>query len=63
MKVFTDNHISGNPNQTVTFSANPFNWLEASFFYTNVEDRPYCYEDFTSGSACKILKIKALILK
>ena len=34
----------GTPNQTVTLSANPFNWLEASFFYTNVTDRPYCYE-------------------
>ena len=36
----------GKPNQTVTFSANPFNWLEASFFYTNVDGRPYCYEEF-----------------
>ena len=34
----------GTPNQTMTLSANPFNWLEASFFYTNVTDRPYCYE-------------------
>ena len=34
----------GTPNQTVTFSANPFDWLEASFFYTNVDGRPYCYE-------------------
>ena len=34
----------GTPNQTVTLSANPFNWLEASFFYTSVQDRPYCYE-------------------
>ena len=34
----------GTPNQTVTVSASPFNWLEASFCYTNVTDRPYCYE-------------------
>jgi len=34
----------GTPNQSVTVSASPFNWLEASFFYTNVTDRPYCYE-------------------
>ena len=34
----------GTPNQTVTLSASPFDWLEASFFYTNVTDRPYCYE-------------------
>ena len=34
----------GSPNQTATFSSNPFKWLEASFFYTTVQDRPYCYE-------------------
>ena len=34
----------GTPNQTITLAASPFNWLEASFFYTNVTDRPYCYE-------------------
>ena len=26
----------GTPNQTITLSANPFDWFEASFFYTNV---------------------------
>ena len=36
----------GTPNQTVTLSANPFDWMEASFFYTNVDGRPYCYEVF-----------------
>ena len=35
---------NGTPNQTITLSASPFNWLEASFFYTNVDGRPYCYE-------------------
>jgi len=34
----------GTPNQTITLTASPFNWLEASFFYTNVDGRPYCYE-------------------
>ncbi len=37
---------NGTPNQTVTLSANPFDWFEASFFYTNVQDRPYCYETY-----------------
>tara|TARA_B100000886_G_scaffold148536_2_gene100990 strand:+ start:1462 stop:3435 length:1974 start_codon:yes stop_codon:yes gene_type:complete len=36
----------GTPNQTITLSANPFDWMEASFFYTNVDGRPYCYEEF-----------------
>ena len=35
---------NGTPNQTVTLSSNPYDWFEASFFYTNVQDRPYCYE-------------------
>ena len=34
----------GTPNQTVTLSSNPYDWFEASFFYTNVQDRPYCYD-------------------
>ena len=32
----------GNPDQKMTFTSYPFNWLEASFFYTNIEDKPYC---------------------
>ena len=36
----------GTPNQTVTLSSNPYDWFEASFFYTNVQGRPYCYADF-----------------
>ena len=33
----------GTPNQTVTLSANPFDWFEASFFYTNVQDRRWLW--------------------
>ena len=36
----------GTPNQTITLSSNPYDWFEASFFYTNVQGRPYCYADF-----------------
>ena len=32
----------GNPDQKITMSSFPFDWLEASFFYTNIQDRPYC---------------------
>lgn len=31
----------GYPPQKITFSSNPFDWLEASFFYTNIQDKPY----------------------
>ena len=32
----------GTPDQKVTLTSSPFNWLEASFFYTNIQDKPYC---------------------
>ena len=31
----------GYPPQKITLSSNPFDWLEASFFYTNIQDKPY----------------------
>tara|TARA_B100000674_G_C37959168_1_gene971117 strand:+ start:935 stop:2920 length:1986 start_codon:yes stop_codon:yes gene_type:complete len=33
---------SGEPDQKITLTSYPFNWLEASFFYTNIKDKPYC---------------------
>ena len=36
----------GNPDQKVTLTSFPFDWLEASFFYTNIQDKPYCIYDF-----------------
>ena len=52
----------GTPNQTVTLSAHPFDWFEASFFYTNVQDRPYCY-DFTSKICLQDFKDKGFNVK
>ena len=37
---------SGEPDQKITMASNPFNWLEASFFYTNIKDKPYCKVDY-----------------
>ena len=31
----------GTPDQKITMTSSPYDWLEASFFYTNVQDRPY----------------------
>ena len=31
----------GTPDQKITFSSNPYDWLEASFFYTNIQGKPY----------------------
>ena len=36
----------GNPDQKITLSSNPYDWLEASFFYTNIQNRRYCLQDF-----------------
>ena len=39
----------GYPPQKVTLTSNPYDWLEASFFYTNVQDKPYPgfeYQDY-----------------
>jgi hypothetical protein len=40
---------NGTPDQKVTLSSNPYNWLEASFFYTNIQGFPYPgfeYQDY-----------------
>ena len=37
---------NGTPDQKLTLSSNPFSWLEASFFYTNINDKPYCEVDW-----------------
>ena len=31
----------GTPDQKITLSSNPYDWLEASFFYSNIQGRPY----------------------
>ena len=41
---FTFNY--NNPDQKITMSSFPFDWLEASFFYTNIQDKPYCIYEF-----------------
>tara|TARA_B100002019_G_scaffold259207_1_gene244421 strand:- start:2499 stop:4337 length:1839 start_codon:yes stop_codon:yes gene_type:complete len=36
----------GTPDQKITMTSSPFDWLEASFFYTNIQDKPYCNYEF-----------------
>ena len=39
----------GTPPQKITLTSNPYDWLEASFFYTNIQGKPYPgfeYQDF-----------------
>ena len=36
----------GTPDQKITLTSFPYDWMEASFFYTNIQDKPYCGQDF-----------------
>ena len=39
----------GTPDQKVTITSSPYDWLEASFFYTNIQGKPYPgfeYQDY-----------------
>ena len=39
----------GTPDQKITLTSSPYNWLEASFFYTNIQNKPYPgfeYQDY-----------------
>ena len=41
--------IDGTPDQKITFTSSLFDWLEASFFYANVQGYPYPgfeYQDY-----------------
>ncbi len=36
----------GSPDQKITLTSNPFDWMEASFFYTNIQGKPYCSQQY-----------------
>jgi len=36
----------GTPDQKITMTSFPYDWMEASFFYTNIQDKPYCGQAF-----------------
>ena len=38
----------GTPDQKITMTSFPYDWMEASFFYTNIQGRPYCSQSFDS---------------
>ena len=40
------NLYNGSPDQKITMTSFPFNWLEASFFYTNIVNKNYCNDEF-----------------
>lgn len=43
------NLYDGTPDQKISLTSNPYDWLEASFFYTNIQGKPYPgfeYQDY-----------------
>ena len=38
----------GTPDQKITMTSFPYDWMEASFFYTNIQGKPYCRQSFDS---------------
>ena len=36
----------GTPDQKITMTSFPYDWMEASFFYTNIQGKPYCSQSF-----------------
>ena len=38
----------GTPDQKITMTSFPYDWMEASFFYTNIQGKPYCGQSFDS---------------
>jgi hypothetical protein len=37
---------NGEPDQKITMTSFPYNWMEASFFYTNISNKKYCGLDY-----------------
>ena len=51
----------GNPDQKLTITSSPYSWLEASFFYTNIQGKPYPgfeYQDYKDKGFNFKLKLK-----
>lgn len=51
----------GTPDQKVTLTSSPFDWLEASFFYTNIQGLPYPgyeYQDYKDKGFNAKVRIK-----
>jgi hypothetical protein len=51
----------GTPDQKVTLTSNPYDWFEASFFYTNIQELPYpgySYQDYKDKGFNLKLRLK-----
>ncbi len=51
----------GTPDQKITITSSPYDWLEASFFYTNIQGKPYPgyeYQDYKDKGFNFKIKLK-----
>ena len=51
----------GTPDQKITLTSSPYNWMEASFFYTNIQGMPYPgfeYQDYKDKGFNIKIKLK-----
>ena len=51
---------SGDPDHKISMSSSPFDWLEASLFYVNINNKPYA-RNLQTQFVLKTTEIKDLI--
>ena len=56
-------YFDGDPDQKLTLSSNPYDWLEASFFYMNIQDITQCRFNAEGKAFCMGYKDKGFNLK
>ena len=54
---------NGDPDQKITITSFPYNWLEASFFYMNISDNILCRKNQYNQSFCQGYKDKGFNFK
>lgn len=61
--VFGITALNGEPDNKLTMTANPFDWLEASFFYTDIPNREQCRTNSENQEFCQGYKDKGFNVK
>ena len=54
---------NGEPDQKITMTSYPYDWMEVSFFYMNIEDDQYCRSNALGQNFCQGYKDKGFNLK
>ena len=54
---------NGDPDQKITLTSSPYDWMEASFFYMNLEDEQLCRTNLQAEIFCQGYKDKGFNFK